>query len=727
MQAERQTITDSMRHSSKHPLFRDGQIPFGTQYYRAPSPRPEEWEQDLAAIARLGMNTVKFWIQWRWNNPARGVFRFDDIDRLMEIAERNRLKVVLNTIVDVAPAWIFRDFPDASMVTLHGWKVGPQVQPHRQIGGLGVCLNHPEVMQLLFEFLRASIRRYKDHPALEIWNVASEPEITQSMAELRLWADDFTQMGDMLCYCSNCQKAFPGWLRKKYGSIEALNISWNRNYAGFDEVEIPRTRNSFNDVIDWRMFFVDTLAEHVRRRFAIAREEDSQHPLMCHHVFIQGFPVTSTGNDPWNFGQLGDLHGITQMDDAMMCDVLRSAAHGKPVISAEMLVLFGYTLDLSPLPTADDIKRHIFTGIAANLKGFLFWQYRPETLAREAPAWGLTQLDGSITPWLQAFADCGAVLQRNAAFLLDATPRPADVALLYAPENQIFGWTATGNEKTVTDSLLGMHRAFYEANFTVDVLHERQLPDLLPRHRVLVLPFPYRLSQASCRLIGDWVEAGGTILAEAYCAGWNAEEGRHSTTIPGHGLDRIFQASQPAASRGDEQGIVDIHVGEGFQDGGQDLVVKGALVKASLAPKGAEVLARFNDGSVAVTRARTGKGTAILVGSYLALPLFRGTAPQNGRFLASLVEQTGNLSPRPIARGDARIRLDLLTGTTGNVLLIARNLDARVVAADIDLPVNSPVRLKEQFSGEEIFCSPTDRGLGCRIAFGPLEVKVYHG
>ncbi|HEX3074961.1 MAG TPA: beta-galactosidase, partial [Ignavibacteriales bacterium] len=80
-------------------------IPFGTQYYRAPSPHREDWDRDLKKISELGFNTVKYWIQWRWNNPAMSEYYFDDIDELMELASKHNLKVMLNTIFDVAPAW----------------------------------------------------------------------------------------------------------------------------------------------------------------------------------------------------------------------------------------------------------------------------------------------------------------------------------------------------------------------------------------------------------------------------------------------------------------------------------------------------------------------------------------------------------------------------------------------------------------------------------------------
>ncbi|MBI4428875.1 MAG: beta-galactosidase, partial [Ignavibacteriales bacterium] len=462
-------------NSSLRPLLSATYIPFGTQYYRAPSPPAEDWERDLYEIAKNGFNTVKFWVQWRWNNPAEGTYEFSDIDRLMDLAQKNNLRVMLNTIFDVAPGWVYRKFSESVMVTLDGRTIGPQTQPHRQIGGLGLCFNHAEAMEHAFSFLRETVRRYKDHPALEIWNVASEPELTSSMAELRLYADHAQKIGDMLCYCENCQQSFRRWLKEKYATISSLNQSWNRNYPDFADVEVPMTRNTFNDMIDWRMFFVHTLGQHVKRRFEVAKEEDEKHALMCHHVFIQGFPLTSTANDPWNVGRFGDLHGFTQMDDPMMADVLRSCAKGKPVISAEMLMLFGYTLDLPKPIGMNDIKRNVFTGIAANLKGFIFWQYRPELLGREAPAWGLTFLDGSITPWLKSFAEVGSVLQKNSDFLLNAAPRDAEVAILYNPENQVFAWESTGSEKTSTDSLLGIHKALYEQNFIVDFIHPREI------------------------------------------------------------------------------------------------------------------------------------------------------------------------------------------------------------------------------------------------------------
>jgi beta-galactosidase len=703
-------------------------IPFGSQYYRAPSPHPDDWERDLQNFAKLGFNTVKFWVQWRWNHPAENEFYFADIDRLMDIAHQNKLRVMLNTIFDVAPAWIYQKYPDASMLTLDGRRIGPQTQPHRQIGGLGLCFNHRDAIEHMFRFLAETIRRYKNHPALEIWNVGSEPELTSSMAEMRLYANDLSKMGDMLCFCDHCQRVFKSWLAQKYASIEELNQTWNRNYKSFDDVEIPKTRNTFNDLIDWRMFFVHTLGENVRRRFEVAKAEDQgMHPLMCHHVFVQGFPVISTANDPWNISQYGDLHGFTQMDDAMMSDVLRSCAKGKPIISAEMLMLPGYTLDLPKPIDMNDIKRFIFTGVAANQKGFIFWQYRPEILGREAPTWGLTYLDGAETPWLKSYAEVGKVLQKNAKFLLDAEPAKAEVALLYSPENQVFAWASTGKENSATDSLLGTHQALYRKNFAVDFIHPREFDDanLLRQYRVIVIPFPYCLTAKIYAALEAWVKAGGVLIGESYFAGWDRENGHHQTTVPGYGLHNVFKTRQAIVSPIRDQETVAMNVARDLSFVKKGTPVFGTMVKETFFLDGAEALATWESGGSAITFAEYGKGKAILIGSYVALGFFRNGHQSNGDLIAGLVDWAAAIE-RPRVIGDVNIRVDILS-TDKEAMIISQNLESQEVEAQVQLPIKPRANLREQFSDETLRLTNHDRGSMATLKLAFKEVKVFHG
>jgi beta-galactosidase len=412
------------------------------------------------------------------------------------------------------------------------------------------------------------------------------------------------------------------------------------------------------------------------------------------------------------------------MDDPMMCDVLRSCARGRPVISAEMLMLMGYTLDLPEAIAADDVKRNVFTGLAANLKGFLFWQFRPETLGREAPTGGLAHLDGSSTPWLEAFAEVGRVLQRNADFVLDAQPAEAEVAVLYSPPNQVFAWAATGNEKTATDAVLGAHAALYERNHVVDLVHPREIEaGVLDRYKVLVAPFPYWLSAAIASTLRAWVEAGGTLVGEAYFGGWDVEEGRHHTTLPGYGLHEVFGVRQRNAVPADAEGRVEIVAGAGLAYLAEGEKAYGMLAKETFFVEGAEVLAAYADGESAVTRNRFGRGQAVLVGSYVGCPYRRQGHPGNGALIASLVE-LADLGARPEAVG-GRVRVDVLATGAGERMVILQNLEERAVEASVRVPARLEGAAEEQFGKEALAWTPEGDGAAATVRLDPREVRVY--
>ena len=68
-------------------------FPVGTEYYRAPMPPQELWEEDFAAIRASGMRILRIFTYWNWIEPRPGGYEFDDIDRVFELAEKNDLHV----------------------------------------------------------------------------------------------------------------------------------------------------------------------------------------------------------------------------------------------------------------------------------------------------------------------------------------------------------------------------------------------------------------------------------------------------------------------------------------------------------------------------------------------------------------------------------------------------------------------------------------------------------
>ena len=61
----------------------DRPLPFiyGAQYFRDPTPDKRHWDRDMAHMRELGMDSIKFWAQWRWIHREQDSFTFDTLDR----------------------------------------------------------------------------------------------------------------------------------------------------------------------------------------------------------------------------------------------------------------------------------------------------------------------------------------------------------------------------------------------------------------------------------------------------------------------------------------------------------------------------------------------------------------------------------------------------------------------------------------------------------------------
>ena len=140
---------------------------YGVQYYRAPTPVREEWAQDLENIKKHGFNTIKIWAVWRKNHPEKERYDFEDLDELMDLAIEQGLHVIINVIMDAAPAWLYEEYPDSIMEMENGRKLHPQAPLYRQTGGApGPCYHHKEASEYKSRFIRKLVARYCHHEAL---------------------------------------------------------------------------------------------------------------------------------------------------------------------------------------------------------------------------------------------------------------------------------------------------------------------------------------------------------------------------------------------------------------------------------------------------------------------------------------------------------------------------------------------------------------------------------
>lgn len=609
----------------------------GFQYHRSPTPLKKNWAKDLKKLKADGFNTVKYWLQWRWSQPTPdGEYDFSDTDELMDLAQENGLKVVLNIILDVAPTWLYDKYPDAYMITNNGEVMYSRPTEYRQIGGTpGPCFHHDEVTKIRMDYVEACAKRYANHPALWVWDVWNEPELSVGLKRE-------AKTEDLLCYCEHSQKAFRKWLLKKYGTIERLNEVWGRNYQSFDEAEACRRNGTFADMNDWRLFFNDTLTEDFRLRTEVIKKYDNVHAVMCHTVPPPLFNSISCCSDDFEMGKIGDLLGNSVGSSALASNILKSASNGKPIINSEIHAVYGNALNGFHCPTENDMRRNFFIPMTNGVKGFLFWQYRPEILGQEAPAWGNVSLKGETTPWHQITIDVNKYLQSRADKILAFTPKRGKVGVYMDKKCEIYCWNATHGNKLYDDSLQGAYSVFRQNNnsvefFTDDYITEDGLKDF----ELICFPVAFVFDYKKTAVIKKFVENGGTVIFEAFAGMLDNETGMHDEDYYGCGItelsgvraDIIHSTAMienaydwELVMQADSDAIAMEYNGEAFTG------VKYML--DCTVEKDVEVLAQFKNGAPAVYKRKVGKGNVITAGTLV----FAGCHRYGGATLAKLIE-----------------------------------------------------------------------------------------
>jgi beta-galactosidase len=508
---------------------------FGAQYYRAPTPDSRCWKEDLKNMKGFGFNAVKFWVQWRWSHRRPDHFIFDDLDRLMDLAAQNELGVTLNVIFDVAPSWLFRKYPDAKMITASGEVIEPRAEGHRQIGGSpGPCYHHPGALGARQLFFRQVIDHFKDHPALSMWDVWNEPE--------QGFPYRSPDVKNMVCYCRYCREQFVGWLREKYTTLETLNKIWGRCYDAWDEIEMPMNPATIQDYVDWREFHLDKMTQEAQWRLAMVEERDPAHIRYLHVVpnTMSCFNAVTCVDD-FELAKPCQVFAATVNSGPVMASQVISAGRGKICYNVESHINFGSTNMHQRILNLPEVLQELLPQIGFGIKGFLFWQYRSESLGLEAPAWGLVRSNGTPRPVTQALKTFWEVLSPHVESLMACVPSSPRIGIWKSRKNEIFHFCMNGNLQSITDSVEGYVKTLYWENYPFlivsgQMLEQGELGDL----KLLIIPSGYYLTEAEARSLDAWVRNGGVLLAEAHLAGYNGTTGRHSEIVPGCDLAKAW-------------------------------------------------------------------------------------------------------------------------------------------------------------------------------------------
>ncbi|HKJ86332.1 MAG TPA: beta-galactosidase [Spirochaetia bacterium] len=643
-------------------------LTLGAQYYRPPFPTSEYWDDDFARMRDAGLNTVQLWLVWGWIESVPGAFNYDDYDRLVELAGKHELSVVLSTIAAVHPYWIHREVPGSEMVTNMGAKV---ISTNRREIHYGItpggCIDNPGVAARMEEFLRTTAERYSGVPAVSGWDVWNE-------LRWNVHADG------LVCYCDHTLVGFRDWLKTKYGDLDALNRAWERRYGAWDEV-LPGKRPGrvYTEMMAFEEFISERSVEHAKWRYRIVKGANPDKPVTVHggkpsvlygaDSYWEGEPSTALhrGND-WGFAEEIDGVGtssfpvweeIDHTDFMGRIDFVRGAAeaNGKALWLSELQG--GRSADgFNPQRSvrAADQQRWLWSGFASGADTVLFWCWRDEIFGRESGGFGIVGADGRAEERVAALARAGgALVQYDPLFSAYRLP-PAEVGVWFSPRTYFHSWCEDGNAGRPMRAIQGLARVLNRLSIPYTVIEE-QHTDPLSQLKVLFMPRGIVVDEPAAVAVAAFVEAGGTLVVESE-AGAFGENGIYrypeQRFLAKHfGIEEVGRRELPAD-------VVPVSLAANATDAGATTYFLPATQWAT----------PYIDGSLCTQKAH-GEGRVVALGLYSAEAYYAGQREANAAYVAGAGEYERFVRDL-VAGGGVERAARILEATTGGPLAHVR-------------------------------------------------------
>ncbi len=226
----------------------------GTYYY--PEHWDEsQWERDLKQIKELGFDFVHYAeFAWAQLEPSEGEYNFTWLDRAVDIADKNGLKVIMCTSTATPPVWLMRKHPDILIEHENGTKMDHGSRQHPSV-------SNNYYRQYSMKMIEKLAQHYGNDKRIMGWQLDNEPRPAQD-------------------YGKDAQQRFRDYVKTKYQTIGALNKAWgtafwSQVYSDFSEINIPRVSQMFmntHQILDYNRFITDEMASFLDEQTILIRK-----------------------------------------------------------------------------------------------------------------------------------------------------------------------------------------------------------------------------------------------------------------------------------------------------------------------------------------------------------------------------------------------------------------------------------------------------------------------
>ena len=573
-----------------------GQLYVGVNYQ--PIDRsPAEIKLDIAYMKQAGLQVERIGeLQWDLFEPRNGEFHFELYDSVIEQLHAAGIKVILDTAGSIAPPWLHQQYPGATLVK----EDGTVLYPARRYM---VDISDPDYQRLQKRVAEQVFKRYGKHPAVIAVGYNNE-------------------MGNgYRSYSEPARQRFIGWLKQKYGNLDALNKAWatqrwSRNVTDWDQIRIPNADGAGANerYLDMRRFWSDVSLAVLDDLEAVRKQYAPDKPALS-NLWPDG---PRLGFDWLKSYRRYATHGAFGY---YATDVLEGAfdtAMNKGGMAAPIWFNEFQAGGEGNYGERGRSRMLSYLGLLNGGQGVLAWTMNSHLGGEEQILFGL--LDHDNTPsW--KLGEWGQLATEFKTMQQLGFPRPVkpEVAVSYSWESLVT--TAKVKQYYATPYLKQKHNAFqplYADNVDTAVINLAY--EDLSQYKLVVIAGEYLMDQAATDAVRNYVQQGGTAILTASSSRVNGNNQWYNTALPGN-LTDVFGVKTHEFNKQAEP-LTGTIGGAAFKTTIHSYEV--------LEPSTAQVLARFGnlDGApAAITSNRYGKGRAIYVATQsqpsVLQPLYR--------------------------------------------------------------------------------------------------------
>lgn len=596
-------------------LVNGKELKLGTCYY------PEHWDrslwaQDLQRMLEAGIKVIRI-AEFAWSKvePREGEYTYEFFDSFLEEVAKTEMKVIFCTPTATPPAWLTENYPEALNCTREGVTYRHGERRHNNY-------NSPIYRRFSRNITEKVASHYGPHPSVIGWQIDNE---------LNCGVDEFYSPSDRL--------EFREFLKKKYGSLDALNdawgtVFWNQTYTAWSEVDVPRPTpsNATNPhrVLDYIRFVSESACRFAKEQADIIRRYMKEGDFITtnglfsnldnHRMREESLDFITYDSYP-NFAYCLDSYdGKDLLKDRKWSRNLTETRAVSPLfgIMEQQSGANGWNTTMeAPTPRPGQMTLWTMQSIAHGADYVSYFRWRTCTMGTEIYWHGILDYSSRENRRIREVREISGNLTHMQE--IAGAAYEAKVGILKDYDNLWDARLDRWHERVDKESQKNLFAAAQLTHTPVDFVYLRKGTSLeeLKRYEVLFYPHAVILTEERVKLLEDYVASGGKLVMGCR-TGYKDETGK-CVMAPLPGL-----ASGLCGTDIPEYSFVAPDEGKVFAswDGTK---VEAAVFNDILAPagEGAEVLAvyasSYYEGEPALIRNRFGKGEAYYFGGAFAL------------------------------------------------------------------------------------------------------------